>query len=269
LGGVVVTFMPMWQIFLIDVITASIAISCLLIIQIPKYQVEAEEAKKSQWQELLEGFRYVRSHKIVFAMLTVYTVFMILISPGAALLPLYIRRNFGLDPFNITISQTAIFAGMAIGGIMVAKRGHFPNKVHTLRVAGGLIALIIISLGLLGYAGWATIWIFGLILFLFGLVVPFYMTNSTVFLQEEVPSKYQGRTFALQYMVGSFAIPAGTIFFGPMADVISIQSLLIAAGVAQVLVIILTRPMFHRLASHLYYPEHDTFASAAADETEG
>ena len=54
LGGVVVTFMPMWQIFLIDVITASIAISCLLIIQIPKYQVEAEEAKnhngKSCWK---------------------------------------------------------------------------------------------------------------------------------------------------------------------------------------------------------------------------
>lgn len=115
--------------------------------------------------------------------------------------------------------------------------------------------MIMIALGLLGYAKWAVIWMFGLVLFLFGLVVPFYTTNSTVFLQEEVPRRYQGRTFALQYMVGSFAIPMGTVFFGPLADIVSIQSILIAVGIAQLLVIVTTRPLFHRLAAHLYYPE--------------
>ncbi|MDI9460504.1 MAG: MFS transporter [Saccharofermentanales bacterium] len=256
LGGVAVSIMPMWQIFMIDVVTASIAIFCLFVIKIPEGQSSPDnKAKTSQWQEMIDGFKYVRSHTIVFAMLSVYTVFMILISPGAALLPLYIRRNFGLDPFNITITQMAIFSGMALGGLLVAKRGEFLNKVHTLRMAGGLIALIMIALGLLGYAKWAVIWMFGLVLFLFGLVVPFYTTNSTVFLQEEVPRRYQGRTFALQYMVGSFAIPMGTVFFGPLADIVSIQSILIAVGIAQLLVIVTTRPLFHRLAAHLYYPE--------------
>lgn len=271
LGGVAVSLMPMWQIFLIDVVTATIAIFCLFVIKIPEDQSAPEDKPKtSQWQEMVDGFKYVRSHKIVFAMLTVYTVFMILISPGAALLPLYIRRNFGLDPFNITITQVAIFSGMALGGLLVAKRGEFLNKVHTLRMAGGIISLIMIALGLLGYASWAVIWMFSLVLFLFGLVVPFYTTNSTVFLQEEVPRKYQGRTFALQYMVGSFAIPMGTVFFGPLADIVSIQSILIAAGIAQLLVIIVTRPLFHRLAAHLYYPEQfsvskDTKVKAVTD----
>lgn len=254
LGGVVVSLLPMWQVFMIDVVTAAIAIASLLMIETPHYKEEKSE-EASQYQEMIDGFKYVRSHRIVLAMLSVYAAFMILLSPGASLLPLYIRRNFGLDPFNITISQTAIFAGMAIGGVLVAKKGNFANKVHTLRLAGGLIALIVIALGLLGYASWASIWIFGLVLFLFGLVVPFYLTNSTVFLQEEVPTKFQGRTFALQYMIGSFAIPMGTLFFGPLADIVSIQSLLIAAGAAQIVVIASTRKLFRRLAAHLYYPE--------------
>ncbi len=256
LGGLVVSFLPMWQIFFIDVITAAIAISCLFIVRIPDFERE-EKVKTSQYRELIEGVKYVRSHKLLSAILAVYAIFMILLSPGASLLPLYIRRNFGLDPFNITISQTAAFAGMAIGGLIVARRGQFFNNIHVLRVAAGMISLIVIILGLLGYAPWATIWIFGAVLLLFGLTVPFYLTNNTVFMQEEVPAKYQGRTFALHYMVGSFAIPMGTLLFGPLADLVSIQSLFIAAGTIQLILIIVTRPLFHRLASHLYYPERD------------
>ncbi|HHU08049.1 MAG TPA: MFS transporter [Clostridiaceae bacterium] len=254
LGGLVVSFMPMWQILFIDVITAAIAIGCLLAISVPDHKRE-EKVKTSQYRELIDGIKYVRSNKLLSAILAVYAVFMILLSPGASLLPLYIRRNFGLDPFNITISQTTVFAGMALGGLLVAKRGHFFNKIHVLRVAAGMIAMIVIILGLLGYAPWATIWVFGAMLLLFGLTVPFYLTNNTVFMQEEVPAKYQGRTFALHYMVGSFAIPMGTLFFGPLADIVSIQSLFIAAGTIQLILIIFTRSLFHRLASHLYFPE--------------
>lgn len=256
LGGLVVSFMPMWQIFFIDVITAAIAIFCLLFISVPDHERE-KQFKVSQYRELLDGIKYVRSNKLLSAILAVYAAFMILLSPGASLLPLYIGRNFGLDPFNITISQTAVFAGMALGGLIVAKRGKFINKIHVLRVAAGLIALFVIMLGLLGYASWATIWIFSAVLVLFGLTAPFYLTNNTVFIQEEVLPKYQGRTFALHYMVGSFAVPMGTLFFGPLADIVSIQSLFIAAGLTQLILIIATRPLFLRLASHLYFPEKE------------
>ena len=75
LGGVAVSIMPMWQIFMIDVVTASIAIFCLFVIKIPEGQSSPDnKAKTSQWQEMIDGFKYVRSHTIVFAMLSVYTV---------------------------------------------------------------------------------------------------------------------------------------------------------------------------------------------------
>ena len=49
-------------------------------------------------------------------------------------------------------------------------------------------------------------------------------------LQEKVAPEYLGRVLSVFTMLGSIGLPLGMLFFGPMGDVVSIDSLLIWTG---------------------------------------
>ena len=70
--------------------------------------------------------------------------------------------------------------------------------------------------------------------------MPFYTTNVTVLIQEETPPDRHGRVFAVLFMVGSAAIPAGSIVFGPLADLISVEAILFATGLLQIALVLLS-----------------------------
>jgi DHA3 family macrolide efflux protein-like MFS transporter len=61
--------------------------------------------------------------------------------------------------------------------------------------------------------------------------VPLFSTPSTVLLQEKVEEGFLGRVFGIQVMISTSMMPLGMLVFGPMADVIAIESMLIVTGV--------------------------------------
>ena len=79
----------------------------------------------------------------------------------------------------------------------------------------------------------------GLVLFMFlvGLAVPFFSTPSMTLLQETVEPERQGRVFGFVGIVMAVAMPVGMVVFGPLADAVPIETLLIAAGILTFVVI--------------------------------
>ncbi len=67
-------------------------------------------------------------------------------------------------------------------------------------------------------------------------MVPAFSTSSTTLLQETVEPERQGRVFGFVGIVMSVAMPLGMAILGPLADVVSVESLLIATGVATVVI---------------------------------
>jgi len=57
-------------------------------------------------------------------------------------------------------------------------------------------------------------------------------------LQEKVEPERQGRVFGFVGIVMAVAMPLGMAVFGPLADRYSVESLLVAAGVALILVVV-------------------------------
>jgi DHA3 family macrolide efflux protein-like MFS transporter len=74
------------------------------------------------------------------------------------------------------------------------------------------------------------VWVFFGFMFLVGLAVPFFSTPSMTLLQETVEPERQGRVFGFVGIVMAVAMPIGMLVFGPLADVVSIEALLVAAG---------------------------------------
>lgn len=63
-----------------------------------------------------------------------------------------------------------------------------------------------------------------------GLVMPYFNTPSMTMLQERVDPNYLGRVFGIFSMISSSMMPIGMLVFGPIADIVKIEWLLILTG---------------------------------------
>ena len=78
--------------------------------------------------------------------------------------------------------------------------------------------------------------IYLMFMLLFGVAVPIYNTPASVLLQEKVAEDYLGRVFGIMSMISTAMMPLGMLIFGPIADIVSIESLLIGTGIALMLI---------------------------------
>ena len=198
----------------------------------------AELEGSSRIGEFKAGLQYINGKPFIKKLMTVYAMFMILLAPIATLLPLFIRRHFGLEVWYVTAAQISLFAGMALGGLLVAAKGEFKSRIRTIRAVGIVLALLTLILAGLGIANINIFIFFAMVLFFSGVAVPFYTTTINVLLQENVHKSFHGRVFAVLYMIGSAAIPLGTIIFAPLADIIQIEFVLFLTGSLQFLILL-------------------------------
>ena len=59
----------------------------------------------------------------------------------------------------------------------------------------------------------------------------FFNTPFTVLLQQKIEGDYLGRIFGVFTMISSAAMPLGMLVFGPVADIVQIEWLLIGTGI--------------------------------------
>jgi DHA3 family macrolide efflux protein-like MFS transporter len=67
--------------------------------------------------------------------------------------------------------------------------------------------------------------------------VPLFSAPFMTLVQETVAPEMHGRVFSYVGIVMALATPIGAVAFGPLADVFSVQALLVAAGIITVVVI--------------------------------
>jgi DHA3 family macrolide efflux protein-like MFS transporter len=88
-----------------------------------------------------------------------------------------------------------------------------------------LIGLGAISLGLI-----SNFWLYLACMCVVGIVMPLYNIPNMALLQSKVENVFMGRVFGVYSMISSVMMPVGMIIFGPLADIIVIDILLIVSG---------------------------------------
>jgi DHA3 family macrolide efflux protein-like MFS transporter len=73
-------------------------------------------------------------------------------------------------------------------------------------------------------------WIYLIFMVIVGIAMPVFNVPSTVLLQEKVEADYLGRVFGVLGMISSVMMPLGMLVFGPLADIVKIEWLLIGTG---------------------------------------
>ena len=235
LGGLVLSISSITYIFLIDIITAAIAILILILfIRIPVHEKARIKQENAYIRDMKEGFAYIKSKKYLGKFFVFYAVAYFLCPPVVFLAPLQVTRSFGSVVWHLTLTQVALAFGMVIGGVWIATVGGFKNRIHTVVFSSCVIGVCTIILGGIPMI-FPIFWIYLVFLSMVGAGMSLYSAPVTIMLQEKVDSDFQGRVFGVLGMISSSMMPLGIIILGPIADRVAIEWLLIVTGTLAVI----------------------------------
>ncbi|WP_339294073.1 MFS transporter [Paenibacillus sp. FSL W7-1279] len=213
-------------IFFIDVVTAAIAIFTLFVfLKIPLHKKASDTQSTGYLDDFKEGLAYIKQHAFLKSFFIFFAIFFVLMAPAAFLTPLQVTRSFGDDVWRLTAIEIAFSVGMMAGGGIIASWGGFKNKVYTMAIASLIMAVSTFALGIV-----PVFWIYLAIMAVFGGAMPIFNTPTTVMLQEKVDENYLGRIFGVFGMISTSMMPIGMLIFGPLADVVKIEWLLVGTG---------------------------------------
>jgi DHA3 family macrolide efflux protein-like MFS transporter len=142
-----------------------------------------------------------------------------------------VARNFGAEVWKLTVLEICFGVGMAIGGGLMAIFAKKANRISMIIGTSILFGILAVGLGFT-----TNLIVFYVLFFIIGLLVPAFFTSAMTLLQETVEPERQGRVFGFVGIVISVAMPIGMSILGPLADVIRVEHLMVAAGSAMVVV---------------------------------
>jgi len=233
LGALLLGMLPMQGILSIDVITALFAILPLAFIHIPQPERNAVDAEKTTvWTDFKAGLHYMNSWPglVIIGLMTVGINFTII--PAFSLLPLMIKDYFGGSAIHLSWVESAMGAGMILGGALLGLWGGFSRKILT-----SLVGLIGMGAGtlLLALAPSSAIFLAVGGALLVGFMTPMTMGPFFAVIQSMVEPDMQARVFSLLSSVGTGIVPLGLMIAGPVADRVGIQAWFLLGGVLCIL----------------------------------
>lgn len=225
-SAALLTMASIESIFFIDVITAALAIGTLLVFfHIPLHEKANEKQTTSYFHDMKQGILYIKDHRFLKKFFLFFSVFFVLMAPAAFLTPLQVSRSFGDDVWRLTAIEIAFSIGMMAGGGIIAVWGGFQNKVHTMMFSALMMGACTVALGIV-----PVFWIYLIFMAVFGVAMPIFNTPTNVLLQEKVNENFMGRVFGVMGMISTSMMPIGMLIFGPIADFVKIEWLLIGTG---------------------------------------
>jgi DHA3 family macrolide efflux protein-like MFS transporter len=238
ISGAMMAFAPLETLFFLDVITALIGISIVLfLVKIPEKETLVPEMTEHKgtayFHDLKEGMKYIGKHGYVLRMIILSAVFLFFFAPAALLTPLQVTRNFGNDVWRLSAIEITFSIGMMAGGVLIGVWGGFKNRIYTMTLSCALCGLLAAGLGLA-----PNFLLYLVIMALLGISLPLWNAPSMVLLQTTVEPAFMGRVLSVFTMVSSTMMPLGMVVFGPVADIVSINSLLVGTGIVVVLLCI-------------------------------
>jgi DHA3 family macrolide efflux protein-like MFS transporter len=235
IAALLITNFDMGSLYYIDFFTAFLGVTTLLLfVKIPKHGREDIAVKKGDgMRDFKQGLAYVKTHTFLIPFFIYLFFVLVLVSPVAFLSPLQVVRSFKdfeTEYVRLTIVEVAFSGGMVLGSALVAWWGGFKNRIMTAGLAISIMGIGVFTLGIV-----TNFYIYGISMLLQGIVLPFYNTPTNVMLQELVDKQYMGRVLSIMTMINSVAMPLGILIFGPLADVVDIELLMIVSGIGMVI----------------------------------
>jgi MFS family permease len=222
LAGVLIGAIGVAGCFYLNAVSFLATIAALVVIRAPG---KGGAKRGAMWDKLTEGLRYIRGHRVVFALFALVAVPSLFGRPYQQLMPVFARDVLGGGPRLYGLLMAASGAGALLGALATASLGAFGRKGPIL--IGSTIAF---GLALIGFA------LSGHIAPSLGLLVlagggsTLYMGAVNTLLQTTVPDEFRGRIMSVYSLILGGFMPLGGMLLGAAASLAGSVSLVVAAG---------------------------------------
>jgi DHA3 family macrolide efflux protein-like MFS transporter len=225
-AGAIMVAGPIYNLLFIDVATAMIGIGILVCLRIPKHQSTKRAGNISVFTEMKEGLKFTWNHRFLRQLLATYGAYIFLCVPSGFLTVLIIERTFGHNVLFLSVNETVGFVGALIGGLLLSATGGFKNRNTTFVLGVMLYGITSFAVGFTN-----VFWLFAALMFFIGMTIPAAQTAVFTLVQEKVEPYMMGRVFSLVNVMFTGFMPLGMAIFGPLADVVRIQTMVIICAV--------------------------------------
>ena len=199
----------------------------------PEENAEASHrAVRAFLLETANGYRELKRHHGLFAMLWIGFAFSVLFSPISALFPLIVFDHFGGTTTQSAIAEIAFSVGMIAASGWIGATGGLKNRALSCTLAIGLFGAGTLAGGLVPPS--ALVVFLGLT-FAMGVSSPLYSAPQMALMQERVDPECMGRVFGLYGAVCSWAMPVGLVASTLFADAIGVSACFVLIGAAMVI----------------------------------
>jgi len=226
LGAMAISVLPIGWALSIDVFTAVLGITPLLVFAIP--QAPRDGPRPSLWREFIQGVKLVWSDAGLRNLYGVIAAVTLVVMPSFTLVALLIKTHFGGGAPQVALMESLTGAAMIAAGLVVAALA--PRRPILWFALG--FAISCFALAATAAAPRELFWVAVLAWSVSGFAYIAGSAPLTALLQTIVPNQIQGRVLSLLTTVMGLAAPVGLAIAAPLGAVIGIRALFIAMGIA-------------------------------------
>jgi MFS transporter, DHA3 family, macrolide efflux protein len=229
LGAFLMEALPMQSVLAVDIITAIIAISCLLFIKIPQPERTTLSVKLNIIGDMMQSFRYIWTTFGIRIMMLMVSIYCFFATPAYNLFPMLVNKHLGGDVMKLGLLNSFFGVGMIAGGIILGTWGGFKKRILTSASGSSLQGLLLIGLGFTSLKLFPMVIVFN---FMLGIGVAFASAPLSAILNSVVAKDMQGRVFSTMGSISSLMVPLGLAVAGPVADAFGVKLVYFIAGTA-------------------------------------
>lgn len=182
------------------------------------------------WQDLFDGFRYVRNRPRVASLLVLSAISSFFGAPYITLIPIFARNIFQLGETGLAMMMGVAGAGAFAGALLLAYLGDFKRKGWS--VLGGAFSF---GICLIAFAR-STQLIYSLIsLFGVGFAIVTSVAVTNTLLQQLVTDEMRGRVMSMFILTFIGTMPFGNLLAGALSQRFGVRTTLAAGGLVIVI----------------------------------
>jgi hypothetical protein len=214
LAGFLLPIIELEGILLLDIITFCLAVSTLLLINIPNDDQLFQSDPSWSWLEITTGLRYMISQNHLRYLLIIIILISAIGSVGMVFMaPLILARTSGNELYLGQV-MTALGLGGIVGGFGMSIWGGFKNRMYGVLL--GIMAVSTLGYGFIALSPTPVGWLLGAFSITF--FIPLLGSSLQAILQTTIPMGMQGRVFTLKQGIEDLISVVNLLLFGFLAD---------------------------------------------------
>lgn len=224
-GGIIIAIVGVGGAFLLDALTFVFAGTVFALISRRKLDRDGS-LESVVWDEVKEGYRFVRSQTWLWGTLLATAVGLLVFSgPWQALVPFVVLNRLG-GPGDLAIVLSVGGIGAMVSSVLIGSR-NLPTRFMTSMFLGMAVGTLMLA----GFGLATSTWHAAIASFIMQglLAVTIISWNTTM--HRYVPSNILGRVSSLDWMVSTSLIPLSLAITAPLAHTIGARATLVGAGV--------------------------------------